>query len=89
MKLTAHELYNKLVNEYIVVGEQGVINFTLKDMTISIETKDTAGSLLQVWLNVWFSKMKIDFEENVNTKKFPDFYLNKDDKKKDYWKLSN
>jgi type II restriction enzyme len=82
MKLSAQELYNKLVNEYKVIGEHGVINFTLKDLTVSVETKDTIGNLLQEWLKAWFAKMNIDFEENENTQKFPDFYLDVNDKKK-------
>ena len=40
MKLTGQELHNKLVNEYKIIGEKGIINFSLKDLTISIETKD-------------------------------------------------
>ncbi|MCF8361699.1 MAG: NgoBV family restriction endonuclease [Prolixibacteraceae bacterium] len=82
MKLSAQELYNKLVNEYKVIGEQGVINFTLKDLTVSVETKDTIGNLLQEWLKAWFAEMDIEFEENENTQKFPDFYLDMNDKKK-------
>ncbi|MDW7695624.1 NgoBV family restriction endonuclease [Flammeovirgaceae bacterium SG7u.111] len=82
MKLTASQLFDKLVNEYKIIGEQGVINFTLKDLTISIETKDTIGNLLQEWLKAWFAKMEIDFEENTNTQKFPDFYLDTENKQK-------
>mgnify|MGYP000863654262 FL=1 len=50
MKLSGQELYNKLVNEYKIIGEKGIINFSLKDLTISVETKDTVGNLLQEWL---------------------------------------
>ncbi|WP_282125650.1 NgoBV family restriction endonuclease [Marinifilum flexuosum] len=82
MKLTAQELYDRLVNEYDVIGQVGGINFTLKDLTISIDTKDTVGNLLQEWLKAWFIHEGIDFEENENTQKFPDFYLDTADKKK-------
>lgn len=81
MKLSAQELYDKLTNDYKIIGEQGVINFTLKDLTISIETKDTIGNLLQEWIKAWLIKMDIEFEENKNTQKFPDFYLDIADKK--------
>lgn len=47
MKLRALELFDKLTKDYKIVGETGVINFTLKDLSISIETKDTVGNLLQ------------------------------------------
>ncbi len=82
MKLTAVQLYNKLVNEYNIIGQTGHINFTLKDLTVSIETKDTVGNLLQEWLKAWLIKMEIDFEENDNSQKFPDFYLDIKDRQK-------
>lgn len=81
MKLTAHELHDRLVNKYKIVGEKGVINFSLKDLTISIETKDTVGNLLQEWLKAWMLREGIEFEENANSQVFPDFYLDKSDKK--------
>jgi type II restriction enzyme len=81
MKLSGKELHNKLVNEYKIIGEKGVINFSLKDLTISIETKDTVGNLLQEWLKAWMIKEKIEFEENPNSQVFPDFYLDKSDSK--------
>ncbi|OFX18968.1 MAG: hypothetical protein A2041_11060 [Bacteroidetes bacterium GWA2_31_9b] len=87
MKLTAQELYNKLTVEYKLIGEKGFINFSLKNLTISIETKDSIGNLLQEWLKAWMKKYQIDFEENTNTQKFPDFYLNKEDKKKDMFEV--
>jgi len=82
MKLTGQQLYNKLVNEYKIIGEKGIINFTLKDLTISIETKDTIGNLLQEWLKAWMTREKIEFEENTNSQTFPDFLLDKNDHKK-------
>lgn len=81
MKLSGKELHNKLVNEYKIIGEKGVINFSLKDLTISIETKDTVGNLLQEWLKAWMNKESIEFEENPNSQVFPDFYLDKSDRK--------
>ena len=81
MKLSGKELHNKLVNEYNIIGEKGVINFSLKDLTISIETKDTVGNLLQEWLKAWLMKESVEFEENSNSQVFPDFYLDKHNKK--------
>ena len=83
MKLTAPELYTKLVDEYKIIGQMGVINFSLKDLTISIETKDTVGNLLQEWLKAWMMKEKVEFEENTNSQVFPDFYLDKHNQKTD------
>lgn len=81
MKLSGQELYSKLVNDYKIIGESGVINFSLKDLTISIETKDTVGNLLQEWLKAWMMKEKVEFEENKNSQIFPDFYLDKNNQK--------
>lgn len=83
MKLTAQGLFDKLTNEYKLIGETGLINFKLKDLTIAIETKDSIGNLLQEWLKAWMKKYEVDFEENTNTQKFPDFFLNKENPKKD------
>ena len=46
MKLTAEQLYKKLVEEYKIIGETGSIKFTVKDLSIIIKTKDTVGNLL-------------------------------------------
>lgn len=81
MKLTGIELYNKLVNDYKIIGEKGIINFTIKDLTISVETKDTVGNLIQEWLKAWLKNQNIDYLENPNTQEFPDFYLNESDRK--------
>lgn len=83
MKLTALELYKKLVDDYKIIGETAIINFSLKDLTISVETKDTVGNLLQEWLKAWLMKEKIEFEENNNSQVFPDFYLDKHNQKTD------
>ncbi len=76
MKLTSHQLYDKLIKDYKIIGQKGVINFTLKDLTIAVETKDSVGNLLQEWLKAWLKQNNIFFEENKNTQSFPDFYLN-------------
>jgi type II restriction enzyme len=83
MKLTAEQLYNKLVHEYKIIGEKAVINFSLKNLTIAVETKDTVGNLLQEWLKAWMNKEGVDFDENNNSQTFPDFYLDSDNPKKE------
>lgn len=79
MKVTASELYKKLVNNYGIIGETGSIKFTVKDLSILVKTKDSVGNLLQEWLKAWFLENSIDFEENTNSQTFPDFLLDKDD----------
>jgi NgoBV restriction endonuclease len=82
MKISAPQLFKKLVEEYHLIGQTGIIHFTLKDLTIKIETKDTIGNLIQEWLKEWMKKEKIEFEENTNSQTFPDIYLNVKDKTK-------
>lgn len=77
MKLTAQQLYQKLVEEYGIIGEKAKIQFSLKDLTVLVKTKDTVGNLLQEWLKHWFLDVGIDFEESTNSQSFPDFFLNK------------
>jgi type II restriction enzyme len=82
MKVSANQLFKKLVEEYHLIGQTGIIQFTLKDLTIKIETKDTIGNLIQEWLKEWMKKEKIEFEENTNSQTFPDIFLNVEDKTK-------
>ena len=83
MKLSGKSLYSKLVDDYKIIGEKGVINFSLKDLTLSVKTKDSVGNLLQEWLKAWMEREDIEFEENSNSQKFPDFYLDKSNPKQD------
>ncbi|MBS1682544.1 MAG: NgoBV family restriction endonuclease [Bacteroidetes bacterium] len=82
MKVTAQQLINILVKDYQLIGQSGFIQFTLKDITVKIETKDAIGNLIQEWLKAWMLKEKIVFEENTNTQTFPDIFLNTEDKTK-------
>jgi type II restriction enzyme len=82
MKVSAEQLYKKLVNDYKLVGQTGRITFTLKDITVKIETKDTVGNLIQEWLKEWMKSEKIDFEENPQSQTFPDIFLDTTDHKK-------
>ena len=45
MKLTADQVYDKLINHTKIVGEKGNITFSLKGYDIKIESRDTVGSL--------------------------------------------
>ncbi len=77
IQLTGEQLFIKLVKEYKIIGEQGIINFSLKHLTIAIPAKYTVGNLLfqSQWLKVWMKTEKLWFEENINSQTFPDFYL--------------
>lgn len=82
VKVTASELYDKIVNDYKLVGEKGYIEFSLKELSISVETRDSVGSLLQQWLKAWMEEQHIEFDWNPNTQSFPDFFLDVANKKK-------
>jgi NgoBV restriction endonuclease len=81
MKITAEQLYMKLVNDYKLVGQKGKISFTLKDITVEIETKDTVGNLIQEWLKAWMISNSIEFGNPPHTQNFPDFLLDTDNPK--------
>lgn len=81
MKLTAAELYNKLVHQDNIINQTGFISFTMKDFSVKIVSKDTVGNLLQDWLKEWMKQESIEFEVNPNSQVFPDVYLDKDNKK--------
>ncbi len=66
MNLTAEQLYKKLVTDFKLVGQKGRITFTLKDITVKIETKDSVGNLIQEWLKEWMKNEKIEFKENMH-----------------------
>ena len=50
MKLTAKELYTKLVSENNFIGQKGKITFELMNITLEVNTKDTVGNLIQEWI---------------------------------------
>jgi hypothetical protein len=81
MKLTAQQLYKKLVTDYMLVGQKGKISFTLKDITVEIETKDTVGNLIQEWLKAWMIANKIEFANPPHSQDFPDFLLDPENPK--------
>jgi len=78
MKVSAEQLYEKLVTDYKLVGQKGKISFTLKDITVEIETKDTVGNLIQEWLKAWMISNNIEFGNPPHSQDFPDFLLDPD-----------
>lgn len=82
MKVSAQQLYKKLVTDYKLVGQKGRITFKLKNISVEIETKDTVGNLIQEWLKEWMKSEKIDFDPNPNSQTFPDIFLDTKNLKK-------
>lgn len=82
MKVTAQELYNKLVNDHKIIGQKGKITFKLMDITLQVNTKDTVGNLIQEWIKSWMIKEHIEFQDPPSTQNFPDFQLDLQDPKR-------
>lgn len=80
IRLTAEDIYQKLTTEECIIGKIGHIQFTLNDVSVKINSKDTVGNLLQEWLKQWLKTNNIEHCENENRQKFPDFYLNLENK---------
>ena len=76
MILDAQQIYNKLTTEYNLVGAVGKIDFTLKDIKVAVESKDTVGNHIQEWFKKWLERYDIYHGEPEHTQSFPDFFLN-------------
>lgn len=79
MKLTAEEVYNKLVNDDKILEVKGQIRFYLGDVDIIVKQRDVVGNIMQEWLEGWLQKKGIDYMPNPNSQMPPDFYLNPED----------
>ncbi len=83
MKLTAKQVYEKLINDDKILELQGQIKFFLGDVNIIVKQKDVVGNIMQEWLQGWLEKRNIDYDVNENTQMPPDFFLNPADKSVD------
>ena len=82
MRLTAQEVYDKLVNEDKILELKGQIKFYLGDVDIIVKQKDVVGNIIQEWLQGWLDKRQIEYAPSENTQMPPDFFLNPDDRTK-------
>lgn len=82
MKLTAQEIYDKLLNEDHILDLEGQIKFFLGDVNIIVCQKDVVGNIMQEWLQGWLDTKGIEYAPNENTQMPPDFFLNPDDRTK-------
>lgn len=80
MKLTAQEVYDRLVNVDKITETKGQIKFFLGDVDIVVHQKDVVGNIIQEWLEGWLKKNEIEYAVSENTQMPPDFYLDKDDR---------
>lgn len=83
MRLTAQEVYDKLMNDEKILELEGQIKFYLGDVDIIVKQKDVVGNIIQEWLQGWLDKRGIEYYPSENTQMPPDFFLNPDDCTKD------
>lgn len=83
MRLSALEVYEKLLDEDKILEIEGQIKFFLGDVSIIVKQKDVVGNIIQEWLQGWMDKRGIEYAPSENTQMPPDFFLNPDDKTKD------
>ena len=83
MKMTATEVYNKLLNDDKILTQQGRITFKFSDVNIIVKQRDVVGNIMQEWLQGWLDNNGIEYAPSENSQMPPDFFLNPDDKTKD------
>lgn len=83
MRLSAQQVYDKLINDDRILALQGQIKFYFGDVDIIVKQKDVVGNIIQEWLQGWLDKRGIEYAPSENTQMPPDFFLNPDDKTKD------
>ena len=79
MRVTAQEIYDKLMNKDKIKTLKGQIRFHLGDVSITVKRKDVVGNIIQEWLEGWLENRGIEFAPNPNTQMPPDVFLNPDD----------
>lgn len=75
MRLTAQQIYDKLIYEDKIGSVRGQIRFHLGDVSIVVKKKDVVGNILQEWLEGWLDSRGVDFDTNPNTQMPPDVFL--------------
>lgn len=79
MRLTARQLYDRLVNEDNIFNLEGRIKFFLGDVDIVVRQKDVVGNIIQEWVRGWMDKRGVRYAPAENSQMPPDFFLNPDD----------
>lgn len=76
MRLTAEQIYDRLINVDHILTLQGQIKFYLGDVDIVVHQKDVVGNIIQEWLQGWMDKHGVEYAPNENSQMPPDFFLN-------------
>jgi len=77
-KITAEEVYERLLNSDKILELKGQIKFFLGDVDIVVKQRDVVGNIMQEWLEGWLKKNGYAYSPNPNTQMPPDFYLDPD-----------
>lgn len=75
IKLTAQQIFDKLLDEEKILSANGQIRFFLGDVDIIVKQKDVVGNIIQEWLGGWLRKREIEFDVSTNTQMPPDFFF--------------
>ena len=67
MRLTAQEVYDKLLNEDEILTLKGQIRFFLGDVDIIVKQKDVVGNIMQEWLQGWMDYNSIEYAPDANS----------------------
>lgn len=73
IKLTAQQIFDKLLDEEKILSANGQIRFFLGDVDIIVKQKDVVGNIIQEWLGGWLRKREIEFDVSTkypNTSRF-------------------
>lgn len=82
MRLSAQEIYDRLLNVDHILELEGQIKFFLGDVNIIVRQKDVVGNIMQEWLQGWLDARGIEYAPSENTQMPPDFFLKPDDRTK-------
>ena len=83
IRLTAEQVYERLLNVDKIKTVEGQIRFYLGDVSIIVRQKDVVGNIIQEWLEGWLRKNNVAFAPNDNTQMPPDIFLNPDNHTED------
>jgi len=87
-KISAEQLFEALKNDFGIVNADGEITFNLKSFKITVEQNNVVGNILEEWLAKWMKDKDYAFIHNEKQKS-PDFWLDPDNKDKDWLEVKS
>jgi hypothetical protein len=75
---SAQNIYKK-VQTGKIKNSTGSMLFTLGKLSITLESMDIVGGVIQDWFGEWLKREKILFTKPENTQSFPDFIIGRND----------